>query len=284
MLEEPVIIRQEHLLKLAPFCQALGEALSRSGLTPDQALGVWRAALTAQCTRCGIPISGEELFALSQPPGDNPSPKVRRLKLGDCACVGCESYFYLLTFRAQPPLDWPGLLAKAEAIQAELARPLAAQRWTAALAKGFLQSGLTRRAALALALLLLLLLIRHWHTGGAIPWLREPEHFRVAPAPEEPHPSPGSKDSPGDRLVTFDFSGYRRGLMICYDGDFPEMTRAYANRACAVLFWLNNRPDRGYAEVKDLARRNSMIMATACCCSADHPRAHWAAMPMALAG
>jgi len=70
-------------------------------------------------------------------------------------------------------------------------------------------------------------------------------------------------------LVTFDFRGYRCGLMICYDGDFPEMTRAYANRGCAVLFWLNHRGSRGYAEVKDLAMRNSMIMATCCCCGVD---------------
>ena len=75
--------------------------------------------------------------------------------------------------------------------------------------------------------------------------------------------------TPGDHLVTFNFKGCRCGLMICYDGDFPEMTRAYANRGCAVLFWLNNRGSRGYKEVKDLANRNSMIMATSCCCGID---------------
>ena len=58
---------------------------------------------------------------------------------------------------------------------------------------------------------------------------------------------------PGDRLVTFNVEGHKCGLMICYDGDFPEMTRAYANRGCSVLFWLNNRGSRGEAEVKDLA-------------------------------
>lgn len=75
--------------------------------------------------------------------------------------------------------------------------------------------------------------------------------------------------APGDHLVTFNFGDSRCGLMLCYDGDFPEMTRAYANRGCAVLFWLNNRGSRGYAEVKDLADRNSMIMVTACCCGVD---------------
>ena len=71
---------------------------------------------------------------------------------------------------------------------------------------------------------------------------------------------------PGNRLVTFCCQGHQCGIMICYDGDFPEMTRAYANRGCSVLFWMNNRGSRGHAEVKDLAHRNSMIIATSCCC------------------
>jgi 5-aminopentanamidase len=75
--------------------------------------------------------------------------------------------------------------------------------------------------------------------------------------------------SAGDRLVTFEFRGHRCGLMICYDGDFPEMTRAYANRGCSILFWLNQRGSRGHPEVKDLASRNSMIMATSCNCGAN---------------
>jgi predicted amidohydrolase len=57
--------------------------------------------------------------------------------------------------------------------------------------------------------------------------------------------------------------------MICYDGDFPEMTRAYADLGCSVLFWMNNRGSRGHTEVKDLAHRNSMIVAASCCCGPD---------------
>jgi len=75
--------------------------------------------------------------------------------------------------------------------------------------------------------------------------------------------------SPGDRLVTFEVKGHKSGVMICYDGDFPEMTRSYANLGCAMLFWLNNRGSRGPEEVKNLAETNSMIMATACCCGRD---------------
>ena len=71
---------------------------------------------------------------------------------------------------------------------------------------------------------------------------------------------------PGDRLVTFDVKGHRSGVMICYDGDFPEMTRSYANLGCGMLFWMNNRGSRGHEEVHRLASSNSMIMASACCC------------------
>ncbi|HUU70413.1 MAG TPA: carbon-nitrogen hydrolase family protein [Planctomycetota bacterium] len=70
----------------------------------------------------------------------------------------------------------------------------------------------------------------------------------------------------GDKLVTFDLKGHKCGVMICYDGDFPEMTRSYANLGCSMLFWINMRHQRGHNEVKDLAGRNSMIMAVCCCC------------------
>jgi predicted amidohydrolase len=79
---------------------------------------------------------------------------------------------------------------------------------------------------------------------------------------------------PGNKLVTFTLKGHKCGVMICYDGDFPEMTRCYANLGCAVLFWPNNRPSRGHKEVQPLANANSMVMPTACCCGKDelsHP-------------
>ena len=88
-----------------------------------------------------------------------------------------------------------------------------------------------------------------WRADGL---RHEPTHYRA-----------------GDRLVTFPCKGHTCGLMICYDGDFPEMTRSYANMGCSIVFWMNNRGSRGHAEVKDLAYRNSMIIASACCCGPD---------------
>ncbi len=78
--------------------------------------------------------------------------------------------------------------------------------------------------------------------------------------------------TPGDRLVTFDVKGHKAGIMICYDGDFPEMARSYANLGCTMLFWMNKRDSRGHEErndgsvVRDLARTNSLIMAVSCGC------------------
>ena len=75
--------------------------------------------------------------------------------------------------------------------------------------------------------------------------------------------------SPGDRWVTFDLGGHKSGIMICYDGDFPETTRSYANLGCTMLFWLNHRDSRGHSEVAPLAVANSMIIAASCCCGKD---------------
>lgn len=79
--------------------------------------------------------------------------------------------------------------------------------------------------------------------------------------------------TPGERLVTFDLKGYKSGIMICYDGDFPEMFRSYANLDCALLFWINKRLSRGHEElwdgavIKQMARNNSIIVASCCPCS-----------------
>ncbi|WOO41128.1 carbon-nitrogen hydrolase family protein [Rubellicoccus peritrichatus] len=75
--------------------------------------------------------------------------------------------------------------------------------------------------------------------------------------------------SPGNELVVFEYKNYKYGIMICYDGDFPEMTRAYANLDCSAILWMNNRESRGHSEVKDLSYRNSMIIAASCCCGKD---------------
>ena len=76
--------------------------------------------------------------------------------------------------------------------------------------------------------------------------------------------------TPGDRLVTFQQQGVRIGVLICYDGDFPEMFRTYARMGCDVVLWLNNRDSRRHGDGPDEASlRNTLVIATACCCGVD---------------
>ena len=75
---------------------------------------------------------------------------------------------------------------------------------------------------------------------------------------------------PGERLVTFEHCSSKIGIMICYDGDFHEMARTYADKGCDLLLWLNNRGSRGHDDkVEELASNNSLNFAVSCCCGLD---------------
>jgi hypothetical protein len=174
MTQELSTERQQPLPKLEGFCRALCEALHPTGLELPK---VFDASITAECVRCGIRISGVELFALSQPPSEElSSAKIGRLRLGDCARQGCNGYEYRLTFRSLPTLDWPKLISQADAIQQEQSPEYAVATKAT---KRLHWRGTARRVGVALGVVLLLLVLRQLYLGGRIPLLREPEHFRV---------------------------------------------------------------------------------------------------------
>lgn len=95
---------------------------------------------------------------------------------------------------------------------------------------------------------------RKTHLWASTPGMRcEPDHYKA-----------------GNEWVTFSVKGAKAGVMICYDGDFPETARSYAVLGCDLLFWMNNREQRGYdAETAALASKNSLILAVSCCCGTD---------------
>ena len=182
MHEDTLTVRELDIRTLEPFCRALAQILHQAGLGQEQVLAAMRDSIEGECLRCNLRISGEELFALSQPPGDLSTAKIGRMRLGDCAREGCDSFFYRLDFHSRGTLNWPRLLAQAEATRHEQTLPSDIGK------RSSLQLGLTwipRRIWLGLALLLLLLLLRQWFLGGPIPLIREPEHFHVTPASEE---------------------------------------------------------------------------------------------------
>jgi len=71
---------------------------------------------------------------------------------------------------------------------------------------------------------------------------------------------PWERTAPGDRFVTFDIEGVgRAGLMICYDGWFPEVARHLAWMGAEVIFQptATGTSDRNQELV--LARANAIV-------------------------
>jgi hypothetical protein len=182
-LKDLVATRQEHLFQFPAFCQSLDATLSNCGLPSQQ---IFHSAVVAVCLDCGLVVSGDDLFALSQPRDpERSSGRVGRLRAGDCAREGCKGDYYQIFFKSDPRLNWLRVLAKVDA-----------RRWPKAEAPPLPDSpipggrrsgmcGLLRRIGLCMLLLLAMLLIRQWLQGGRTAFLREPEHFHVDTVAQE---------------------------------------------------------------------------------------------------
>jgi hypothetical protein len=182
---ELVIQRQEHLYRLGEFCAALRDAVAGAGFGPDEARELFRTYVAAECVGCKIHVSGEELFALSQPPApEYASAKTGRLRRGDCARQGCDAYYYQVSFMHYAQIDWPTILCQVDRIRSVasskplVVNPRPAAWWS------LMSARMLGKAVALTSVLLFLLLLRQLHQGGRIPLLREPEHFQVDVAPE----------------------------------------------------------------------------------------------------
>jgi hypothetical protein len=182
---EPLIQHQEHLFHLGEFCVALRTAIAGSGFGPDQVREIFRAFVTAECVGCRIRISGEELFALSQPPAaEYASAKTGRMRRGDCARQGCDSYYCLIGFKYYAEIDWPTILGQVERVRSDPATKPAVVNCRPSAWWALISAKVVGRTVTVTAVLLLMLLLKQLYQGGPIPLLREPEHFQVDVAPE----------------------------------------------------------------------------------------------------
>jgi hypothetical protein len=176
----PLLTRPETLSRLPAFGAALADAVKDCGLAEDERQPMLRASVSAQCSQCGITVTGEELVALTAPSAAGEmNPKLERLREGYCARDGCASYHYQLQFKPYPGVDWGRLLATAEAKMPQHGATGAAERESEAAAKRRERRQVATRVLLGLGIILLLLLIRQWYVGGTVPLIREPEHFQV---------------------------------------------------------------------------------------------------------
>jgi hypothetical protein len=158
----------------------LDESLHAAGLSSAQSVEIFHSSVSAECTRCSIQVSGEELSALSQPPAaDRATAKIGRLRLGDCARKDCSGCYYRFFFQPRAEVDWEKLLHEVDALSAPCSnskqeRPL--PKWHFSV---LLHSKHFPRIGMAVAGIIVLLTVRQWRQGGQIPFLREAEHFRV---------------------------------------------------------------------------------------------------------
>ena len=180
--QEIFLVREEPIERLERVVFALAEACREYGVAQEKTRAALSAALSAECVVCGLRVTGEELLTLAQLPSAlETSGRIKWLRLGCCARNGCDSRAYALKFHNHPGIDWTEFFSKMQTARAEEA--------TAPVTETVSESETLpvkeRRGlqiALAIAIAVLLFMIHQKYRGGRIPFIREPEHFRVTPA------------------------------------------------------------------------------------------------------
>jgi len=71
--------------------------------------------------------------------------------------------------------------------------------------------------------------------------------------PDDPKRDETRHYRPGDDLRVFDLRGIKAGVMICFDGMFPEVSRTLALKGADLIFYLNNRVNIEDAQIQAIA-------------------------------
>lgn len=181
-MSENSLIRQVDLRHIAAFARSLVATL-RSVASGGDLVKVLQGNVHAHCPQCQFQLFAEDLLALSasEAPDPNVSAKLHRLSQGFCGRQGCEALFYEFSFETVEGVDWPKVLADAEAAGGPQASETAVAEQEIAQHKVAARRRTRRRVLLGVGLVLLLLLVRHVLTGGTIPFIREARHFTADP-------------------------------------------------------------------------------------------------------
>jgi hypothetical protein len=174
MSENWTEVSQMTIKEVAEFSRSLAQTISKQP-EPDRLRAAIDQALTAECVQCGIRLSGSELLKFEEETSDD--SRVERLRIGYCARNGCASLFYRVMYAPHPQLDWPALLNPTFELSAEerVAAEILAKKRAASRAR----NKTLFRAGVAVAVLLIVFAIRQIYMGGSIPFIRQPENFKV---------------------------------------------------------------------------------------------------------
>ncbi len=180
------VVRPQRLLELEALCRALAAEIQSKPASYGDGSSAWKA-ITASCVVCKIEVSGAELLALSQPPSiEHATPKIGRLRLGDCARHGCDSLHYHLKFEPVEGIDWTAVLERIGTSQEAPGGQRRSRRSSVLDVLSLTQHPFARRIALGVIAIVALLMLRQWYIGGRIFLIREPQKFYAAPPPERP--------------------------------------------------------------------------------------------------
>jgi len=171
-------IRVENLVR---FHASLARALSETGISGGQLNEIFSTYLRAECAKCGIKITGDEIVhvGVAEEATELPHPKLKRLRLGYCAREGCESYDYYIHLEDHPGVDWAKVSEKAHqlatAMKAEASQD---EKRQARQKRNRRRTRVVAGLFIVIALLLVSFLTRH----GRLPFTKKPHKYEIDPA------------------------------------------------------------------------------------------------------
>lgn len=165
---------QKTIKELVEFGRSLAQTIAKEK-EADRLRAAADQALSAECVQCGIRLTGWEVLQFGEEVSTD--TRVERLRSGYCARNGCESLFYRVTCAPHPEINWPALLNPTHVLTEE--ERAAAEQSAKKTRHAKLRNKTLLRAGIAIAALLIVFVLRQIWVGGSIPFIREPENFRV---------------------------------------------------------------------------------------------------------
>ncbi|HAB18601.1 MAG TPA: hypothetical protein PLX89_04720 [Verrucomicrobiota bacterium] len=118
--------------QLAKVNAALAGALGEAGIGGQELNGLFAAGVKATCVACGLGLTGTELgelaLAASEDHDRRLSPRLEKLRLGECPRNGCESRFYQVVLTAPGRFDRGWVLGRTQQLIAGKREPLLSMR------------------------------------------------------------------------------------------------------------------------------------------------------------
>jgi hypothetical protein len=165
---------QKTIKEVVEFGRSLAQTIANEK-EADRLRAAVDQALSAECIQCGIRLTGWEVLQFGEEVSTD--ARVERLRSGYCARNGCESLFYRVSCAPHPEINWSALLNPTQTLTEE--ERAAAEKSAKKSAHAKTRNKALIRTGIAIAALLIVFIIRQIYVGGSIPFIREPEDFRV---------------------------------------------------------------------------------------------------------